>query len=61
MLLFCSLSRALSERIPSKIKNGKIINKELYDLSERLDTVENISSEGSAIEEELTKQISNTN
>ena len=41
-------------------KNGKIINKELYDLSERLDTVDNVSSKGSVIEEELTKQIPNT-
>ena len=53
--------RSKTHRLVAKIKNGKIINKELYDLSERLDTVENISSEESAIEEELTKQISNTN
>ena len=41
------------------MKDGKIVNKELYDLSERLDTIDNVASKGSAILEELTKQIPN--
>ncbi|MDA7605787.1 sulfatase [Verrucomicrobiales bacterium] len=51
--------RSKTHRLVAKMKDGKIVNKELYDLSERLDTVDNVASKGSAIEEELTKQIPN--
>ena len=53
--------RSKTHRLVAKMKDGKIVNKELYDLSERLDTIDNVASKGSAILEELTKQIPNGN
>ena len=51
--------RSKTHRLVAKMKGKKNVNKELYDLSERLDTIDNILSKNSEIEEELTKQIPN--
>lgn len=51
--------RSETHRLVAKVKGGKIVNKELYDLRKRLDNVDDISSKNSEIEEELTKHIPN--
>jgi arylsulfatase A-like enzyme len=49
--------RSKTHRLVAKVKDGKIVNKELYDLRKRLDTVDNILPKDSEIEKELTNQI----
>ena len=49
--------RSESHRLVAKVKNGKMINSELYDLRENIDTVENIAGSNPDIVAQLAKFI----
>ena len=49
--------RSKSHRLVAKVKNGKIINSELYDLGENIDTVENVAGSNPGIVAQLAKLI----
>lgn len=53
--------RSQSHRLVAQIKNGEIINKEIYDLKVKLNTTKKSESNDSKIEEELIEAISKLN
>lgn len=50
--------RSQSHRLIAKVRNKKIIDKKLYDLTRRLDSIKNILSKEPEVGKELTRQIS---
>ena len=53
--------RSQSHRLVAQIKNGEIINKEIYDLKVKLNTTKKSESNNSKIEKELIEAISKLN
>ena len=53
--------RSQSHRLVAQIKNGKIINKELYNLKVKLSTTTQSESNNSKLEKELIKAIPKLN
>ena len=49
--------RSQSHRLVAQIKNGEIINKELYNLSVKLNNTKKSDSKNSKLEKELIKAI----
>ena len=49
--------RSESHRLVAKVKNGKVINSELYDLRANIDTVENVAGSNPDIVTQLAKSI----
>ena len=50
--------RSQSHRLIAKVRNKKIIDKKLYDLTRRIDSIKNILSKEPEVGKELTRQIS---
>jgi len=49
--------RSTTHRLVAKVKEGKVVNAELYDLRKNIDTVENIADEEPEIVAELSKLV----